>query len=687
MENLRQLLTFIFFRIKVIMKYTKEEKMKKIILPAIMFLFVGLVVMFLFNNSNAVVIGTNYSDQVVVNNWKIIDSQGVEGSVDHPVLYLNRYALLFDWTLNAPDGVTLQNGDFFHLAIPRTTGSTVSFTTATGPWTSFYDSTNSLVIGEWRINNAHIEVVFNQEINNSHSTFGSFNTGLTFRAEHGSQADQVLDVRFGNTIKPITFRGNSTNIAIRRNPWHWAISTSNVVRWITDINPGNAIDLASPPRGQVYDLENNQSSYYINTFPDGVFVNDVSVSAAYKAPVSLESGLASSILRAWGLPNGTFKRIDSDATQFSSVEDFRKSLPPLSMGIFTDQAGIQSVVVSFGNVGNNGLLFQNLLPNFARNFTNSLINSATFLESERDALIAYFTEVYGSDNIINGHIPNFRVEVITTYPAVLIGCNQNNEGAIQTTTITNSADTIRNNQLIPSNNASHELSTMCGSGVNLTAHQARLQLTDEDLGHPLENVRFHLQRKHGDQWIKHTSFTPRYTNELGYFETDVLALGTYRFVQENQYSDDFDLSRSIGFYVPLNTVISDEFIISATDTEGHIIHVSNARKRFCVSYLPGDCGTFEEVIDCDVVVGTFIPEFNNSPSGDTTCSFDGWDEFTDEYGNIIFEATWTRNHEKTEEREIPNTLKTLSYIIYIISFSLVIFGITTLIVAYKKNKS
>ena len=661
--------------------------MKKVIFSTIMFLIVGLVVMFLFKVSNAVVIGTDYSNQVVVNNWSIIDSEGVEVSVDNPVQFTNVYALLFDWTLNAPDGTTLQNGDFFHIARPNTVGSGTSFSTDISPWTSFYDPSNSRIIGEWRINNSRIEVVFNQAINNSHSASGSFNTGLALRAQHGNLTDQVFDVHFGNIIKPITFLGRNTGIATNRNPRHWASSTSNIVNWITDVNPGNTIDLASPPRGQIYDLDGNQSTYYINTFPDGVFVNDVSISISYRAPADLENGFASTTLSARSFSNELFTRVEGDSSKFSNVEDFRKSLPPLSIGIFTDRVGIQSVVVSLGNVGNNGLLYQNILPDFAQIFANRLITNSTFSESEQQALVDYFNEIYGPNNIIKGHIPNFRITVTTTYPLGLMGCTQNNEGAIQTVTITNSADTIRNNQLLPSNIASHELSTMCGSGVNLTAHQARLQLTDEDYNQPLENVRFHLQRKQGNNWVKHTTFSPRYTNELGYFETDVLALGTYRFVQENQHSDEFDLTRSKGFYAPLDTVVSDEFTMSAEDTEGHIIHVSNARRRICVSYLPGECGTFEEAINCDIIIGSFIPEFNDDPPGDPLCSFDGWDENTDEDGNIIFEAKWTRNEPELEMREIPNTLKILSSIVYIISFTLVIFGIITLILARKKNKT
>ena len=129
------------------------------------------------------------------------------------------------------------------------------------------------------------------------------------------------------------------------------------------------------------------------------------------------------------------------------------------------------------------------------------------------------------------------------------------------------------------------------------------------------------------------------------------------------------------------TVISNEFTIESDDAEGHTLFVTNARRRFCVTYRPGDCGVFEEQETCDVMAGGDMPEFNGTPEGEYICEFDGWDRIETEDGDIIYTARWNRRS------RVPDTLANIPTVIYVFGGLLIISGITILIKNIKrKNK-
>lgn len=113
--------------------------------------------------------------------------------------------------------------------------------------------------------------------------------------------------------------------------------------------------------------------------------------------------------------------------------------------------------------------------------------------------------------------------------------------------------------------------------------------------------------------------------------------------------------------------------------------MTNTRRSRCVIFRPGDCGIFEEDINCDLAMDSEIPEFNGLPEGEYYCDFDGWDREDLEDGDIIFTARWNRRGRVNDPVRVPDTLANIPHFIYIIGGIFLITGIILLISIKKKR--
>ena len=678
-------------------------KNKKVLFFIILISIVG--VLFLFNYSFALSTGKDLSNFVTVEHWDLIDQFGTPLSTENTALFASRSSLVFNWSLETPAGTTISNGDYFIIpAIKSLEDIPLIFSVTTSSWADIQSSETGEVVGRWRMHNNSIEAIFNELANNQDSISGNFNTGAAMDNRYsGSEARNIM-MSFGGIVKEIRFSGLPANILTNRNPHHWGQATTNIVNWSTDLIPGNLLDLATYPLGENFDLDANRHVFYVNSFPSGS-VQNINMHISYRAPVDFETGLARTTMLALSSNLITFfNRVDSNYAEYETLEAFKESLSILEYGIYTDSESIEHLVISFGDIGDNGLKLSEIAPNFAIDMANQVIAMGHISSDNFERLVDYFTTIYGPTNIISGHLANIRVQTTVEYDLALSCMNLNNGSEISLP-VTNTAHVTRGDITI-SRDATVSIHTMCGE-VIFPARRARLRLVDYHSRNPLSGIEFVLQKRDEyNQWNTYSSWQSGITNVSGYIETSNLSNGRYRFVQKDVYNELYDLSISEGFYEGLGTVISEEFSISSTDTQGQILMLTNRRGSFDVVFRPGECGLFSDDEHIDILLGEAMPDFtgqqndSGDPIGERECTFLGWQRIEDDNGNIEFIAIWERDEINTpiisgQNRpslpeimtNIPNTLANLPTIVYLSGSILIIFGIIILVSSNKKKKN
>ena len=644
-----------------------RKRRKKVIITISLLVVIGVVVAFIFGESFAGGSGVDHSSRVVVQSWSLSDEHNNVITSTHGTRWANEHLLEFSWTLTAPGGTTLQGGDFFSLHLPRTNNQGV-WVSVDSAWVDIVNA--GVVIGEWRIVNYHIEVRFNQNVNNHTNVSGNIRTGRVIRNLFEYAGGGVHPVVFGGVEQQLLFIRRQLTPLIHHTIHYTSRTTNSIINWGTVFRFTNVGNMA---RREPFTAE--QDVRFSQTLTgdfggirfDSQVLYPLTESANSLAHQGVPINISALFTRVIPLPGETY-------------EQFSARLQPREWGVHRNAQGVETVVVRIGTADTNGARTIDADPDFIPFITDFVIRQGFYNESHRPMLLNWFERMYGASNPLNGGIPVYGIYVTERFETV-------SEDTVKTSSMTWSTENTDGTRNVRTDSTSGTLFASTATG-NLQPGSARLYLHAEDTNEALSGVEFGLQIQQLDgSFVDYPNWNGGQTNEQGYLTSPRKGIGTYRFIQRGVYSDEFNLSISQGFDYDLDTVISDEFFVAAEDDEGHVVFVTNARRRRCVVFLPGDCGVFDEQINCDVGLNDETPEFDGTPEGENICEFDGWDRIETEDGDVIYTARWNRRNLDNDQVRVPDTLANIPLFVYIIGVVLIVMGTTIIWLNKKKRKA
>jgi uncharacterized repeat protein (TIGR02543 family)/LPXTG-motif cell wall-anchored protein len=552
----------------------------------------------------------DYTSQVVVNDWNMLNSAGNPLSMTTPASSGSRYQLKFSWTLTPQSG-TLNEGDTLSFNCPTITPTGYWSATAFA-WSDFVDSSGG-TIGQWRINNNKIEVVLNASVTGKQSISAEFISGGTaFTVITSAQGGDYI-TSFGGIAKPIKFNNISMGSIGSGDSKSLRSISNDTAIWSVSTGKDSLKQLASSFGGTYA----TQTSVYVEDELNGVF-NRLALTGIVYAPLP-SSGDASGVAYSYTVP---LTRIYQNTGE--SYTEFKARLQIYQYGVYEDAFGKQTVVLYLGNMGSDGLRYSDLNANFAYAAANYVLNNGFYSEADRSYLENYFTQTYGNNNIISGKIAMYSIAVTEKYPQVSTSTQVTN-----TARITKSGNTR-------DYSATGTLTAPSGSGGTAVSGSAGVYLLDNDTNLPLSGT-FKLQKQQGDgSWIDYNGdgsgpWTTDAAN-FGFVNAGAVGDGTYRFYQTAAPNAEYDLTNSPGYDVSGGSVVSASFTIDATnDPTGKIVTVKNTKYKFNVTYTKGNHGDFNDNVFNNRVINSMTPSFSGtlgadgvSPKGETGYTFTGW---------------------------------------------------------------
>lgn len=609
---------------------SKSNKMKRLFI-----FFMTLIILFgivanysvaLTQSAEPFAGGTDYSNQVEIGDWAILDSSGNPLSETNEAVRGGGYQLSFSWSMSPNNGETLKSGDFLTIKLP-TNASFGNWGANNSSYESF--SNGATVLGEWRFNNGKIEVVLNDNVNGNSVINATFTTGKTTLVNQ-TVTGGIQDVSMGNVTKKIKFR-QATLSPLGKNDAKASAGTSNsAITWVTRINNEGSVELTQGELGSNFTVKSN--TYFEDKLSGTVRDDTIYINAIVPIPTDLTTGQASMTYNNY-LVTSKFTRVIQNEGE--TYEGFKARLNPLEYGIYIDGDGQQNIVIFFGDIGNNGLKYNDIYNNFSTQSANVAINSGYYKAEDKDQLVAMFEKTYGNSNTINGNVATYMVLFHEEYDKTIVNTTKSNTALL---TMNDVSKSLTGNGTLQGNIGS----------ANVSAQQAGVYLFDEETNELLPNATFKLQYFNGSTWVDYESTGILTTDQDGFALTGNLGLGTYRFVQLTTSSFKYDFAVSKGYDISLNTVVSAPFEVKGTDTQGNKISISNKVAKYTVVYQKGDHGAFIDDLHNDIVKGTSTPKFsgqlnsNNEPLGEPGYVFVGWDNQVADIvtGDIIYTAMW-----------------------------------------------
>ena len=553
----------------------------------------------------------DYSNEVIVNDWNMLDGTGNPLSTTNLANSGYRYQLKFNWTLT-PVSATLNEGDTFSFNSPTMTPNG-SWSATNYAWTDFSDA-SGVVLGQWRIQSNKIEVILGSNATGKQSISAEFISGLTaFFATANAQGGTFV-VSFGGLDKSIGFRNSSMNTLSSNDSKSIATTSNTSATWGIDIGNSEVKKLGQS-LGTEFDIK---SDVYIEDACNGV-PNNFSLMTRVFLPKDLTTGVLSSANISYNIPT---TKITQNIGE--SYEDFKARLQVYQYGYYQDAYGQYTFVLYLGDLGSDGYKYSTMNANFVNAATNSAINNGYYSESERTSLINFFTNTYGNNNVIGGKIVSYSMFLAERYDQVAVD-----------TTIRNTAR-ITKGGIARDYTATGTLRAPAGSGGTAVSGSAGVYLLDNDTNLPLSGT-FKLQKQQGDgSWIDYNGdgsgpWTTDAAN-FGFVNVGAVGDGTFRFYQTAAPNAEYDLTNSPGYNASAGSVVSASFDIDAdSDPTGKIITVKNTKYKFNITYTKGNHGDFNDNVFNNRVINSMTPSFSGtlgadgvSPKGETGYTFTGW---------------------------------------------------------------
>ncbi|MFV0395510.1 MAG: InlB B-repeat-containing protein [Coprobacillaceae bacterium] len=580
-----------------------------------------------FNNMVSAEEGVDYSNQVVIEDWDILDSTGTPLSETNEVGF-SRYQLWVKWSLTLTNGDTLKEGDNFSVRIPKNQSSG-SWSALNSDWENFFASDGVTILGQWRIQSNMLEVQLGTEVESTFSISGEFKTGNN-ALSNGARIGMTQYVTMGQVSKLMKFQQHVLSELSGTDSKSSSTSSNTNISWSVAINRNGGIELSEKEWGTNFVKQEN---VYLEDVIEGK-IESLSIMAITRLPCDLVDGKAS--IASYNLVvTSYFTKIEQETDE--SYNDFKNRLLPLQWGVYIDENDIQTLIIYYGDIGNNGLRYSDINPTFYKAATTIAINTGYYAEADRSALEGYMEKTYGDTNVINGNVASFTTYFTVKYPKV------------STNTVKKNTAIVTKNGVSKNITGSGTLQGVSGSGTSVTAESGKVNISDADDNTLLKDVSFKLQVKQSGNWVDY-GWTGS-TNDEGFVETPTLGPATYRFVQTGTASAEYDLSSSDGYDSGLDTCISDEFDI-VSGGSGKVVTMTNVKYKYTVTYKPGTQGDFTDNVHSNVVINTSTPTFSGStdsitgkPLGKKGYSFDGWDQTiaSTVTSTLDYTATWKAN--------------------------------------------
>ncbi len=606
----------------------KYVMIKKILLDRGWFMrkiFFILVVLLSLLGSGLVVDvkAVDYSANVEIIDWEIRDLNGDALSVSNPAIPASSYQLYINWKAVPSAGNVFNEGDTFNISLPvnAVSGEWKAMTTG---WTDLNG------IADWRINGdtKMIEIVLKAGANGFNSIADAvILTGPSALTNYNPRG-LTQTVTIGNISKEIKFNGIVLSNAFRqdRKISVSSSSTPSGLEWLIDVNNIGTVELAES-FGGAFNVKNN---VYLEDTLEASFsaynsIYELFVLANLNFPYSLQN-TANAALESYPINISTrFTKVSQNPGQ--SYEDFKNGLAPLQWGVYIDSnTGQNKLVVYFGDIGNNGLKYQEIKPDFAQDAATFGINNNYYLEENRAALENFFTATYGANNIIGGGVARYTVRFRESYP---------NTVSVPTTKVNTATISYLNNGQATSyslTGSGIQQPAIGGGTIVLTNAKAEITKINGDTNDPISGAKFKLEIYDtvNGVWKEYTPAGENTTNTEGKILIQNLPQGNMRFV-ETYHDSIYNPVLSDGYDLVSGKIYSSTFYVQAASNETYNVSVKNYLYKYTVTYKPGTHGDFADNVHSGLLHGTNTPgysgavDLNGNPLGKAGYVFDGWD--------------------------------------------------------------
>ncbi|MDY6037751.1 MAG: SpaA isopeptide-forming pilin-related protein [Eubacterium sp.] len=511
----------------------------------------------------------NHSQDIVINNWDILDGDGHSLSPANMVTNTSLgYQFKFNWSLNVSGGKVLHENDTVIIPIPKSSTPKIVWTAQNGSYENFFQGTT--LMGKWRFQNGNIEIVFGSNAEGAAQITGvDFTSGINALSAFYSSAVDIQDALvFQGTQKMIGYKGTPLIVGgIEPITKGGGPASNSEINWFTitgydSVQNGSLTSgLAVAPLGQGATVQNN--AYLEDVIPpDGKFSGSVAFYAALAIPASLSANSLASINASYAIDVTSHFTRRTDENKFSTYAAFKASLKPFEYGVYNNPDNTQTVVVYYGNLGNNNLTYADVEANWLQNAVNKAIDGYyPDTPANRSLLTTWFNTVYGTGNVFHGNIPAFNFHFNIKYDKVV-------------------SDTTKSNTVTYTHNGLTHKATGKGTmqgiigNVLVNSFAARAYKMDMDSMALLPGATIKLQQYNGTSWVDYGA--AKQTNTNGFVEFSSLSVAKYRFV-ETVAPAGYDLTKSPNYDSSIKGVVSKEFEVLASETEGHKLLLENKK--------------------------------------------------------------------------------------------------------------
>ena len=486
------------------------------------------------------------------------------------------FQFIIDWGMNLTDGV-IHAGDT--ATIPMTIAPMTCSLTS---WIEVTDSSDKVVY-KYQISKTGISIEFGEGAEGANKIPNArFDTGqnLITTTNSSNTAETFYKITVGN-ISGYTCRDAhaDTLSANKLNDTKYISSkTNDKINWGTRHNYVALAKLWNSKGTESPDNVVRKNYIYEDTFEDGVEIIGFTMYGRIMMPVDYtgqKKGVSTYNASASSNLVPLFTKLEQNAGE--SYEDFKARIAstPLQYGYYTADDGTPSIIVNFGDLGN-----QPELKYTQKNITtavNQMIKMGYIPEEDKDLAIENFTTAF-LNNSINGCIPMVNMYVGVRYEPVYGDTdasrsvynkddrNWDGGGLFKEVTTTISA---------------------IASELTLSGHSVGVRKQDAGTRLAIKGASFKLQRQGADgTWADYEAEDGgelvRETGVQGTATFGALAYGHYRMV-ETKAATGYDLSKTVGYDSTDKVAYVKEFDIDDNSDTGQVIAVENSKATVDVS--------------------------------------------------------------------------------------------------------
>lgn len=383
---------------------------------------------------------------------------------------------------------------------------------------------------------------------------------------------------------------------------------------------------------------NSHSVYVEDQIPTGSVLEELTISAVTHIPIGLtadskntqqgslmhqQRAFEAYILKDYGngpiyhVPGGNEAILDPKSaeesfqllTQTSSdtIDTFRTRVKanPYQYGVYKAADGTQTLLVNFGNVGEDGsggtklIKYTDLtladyspgartitrardgvqvsVPNFAKDAASYCIANGFYPEAEREMLEDYFTLTYGEENAVNGQVVSFNIDLNLRYsPESNLSEEKSNTAQLYYQSALYQHGLPENQQEIYDVTGSGKMADPYGQ-IKINNNALLMIKYDGSTNIEMNGVDFTLQKREGSSWIDQSEHTTKTTNvptTSGQVSLDGaiyitgLTEGDYRLVEKQgtgtenyYYPDGYDQRESPNYDDTIEKIITKVYEI------------------------------------------------------------------------------------------------------------------------------